>query len=128
MQWLHLGDSNSAYFVATMKNKTASNYIKKLQLADGSWTTNDDQVEVEIVEFCKNLLGNTTDYLPAINRDICTSEAVLDRSQKMQLITPILPEEVVEALKGIDDHKAPGGDGLNAYFFKRAWSIVGPEI
>lgn len=85
-KWLQLSDSNSAYFFAMMKNRTASNHIRKLQLADGSWTTNDDQVEAEIVEFYRNMLGATSDYLPAINPHVCSSGAVLNRSQQMQLI------------------------------------------
>lgn len=42
---MQLGDSNSAYFFAALKSRTASNHIRKLQLASGSWTTNDDQVK-----------------------------------------------------------------------------------
>lgn len=37
-------------------------------------------------------------------------------------------EEIVQALQRINDNKSPGCDGFNAYFFKKAWEIVGEEI
>lgn len=35
VKWLQLGDSNSAYFFACMKNRTATNQIRRLVTTDG---------------------------------------------------------------------------------------------
>lgn len=37
-------------------------------------------------------------------------------------------QEVQEALWSIKNDKSPGPDGFNSFFFKKSWSIVGPNI
>lgn len=83
IKWLQLGNSNSAYFFANMKNRTAYSQIKKLKLPDGSWTKTDMEVKNVIIEFYKNLLGTTTNHLPTIDPTVCTRGNVLIRSQEI---------------------------------------------
>lgn len=49
---------------------------------------------------------------------------VLNRNQQLLLVKPVSEEEVVDALKGINDLKAPGCDGFNELFFKKAWPMM----
>lgn len=53
---------------------------------------------------------------------------ILQKDQQIYLIAPMEKEEVLVSLEDIDDLKAPRCDGFNAYFFKKAWPIVGDEI
>ncbi|KAH0657996.1 hypothetical protein KY289_026744 [Solanum tuberosum] len=50
---------------------------------------------------------------------------VLTRTQQLALIQPFTIEDVLTTLKGIDDNKAPKGDGFNEHFFKQAWTTIG---
>nr|XP_016503052.1 PREDICTED: uncharacterized protein LOC107821155 [Nicotiana tabacum]XP_018629633.1 uncharacterized protein LOC108946820 [Nicotiana tomentosiformis] len=79
IQWLQLGDTNSAYFIASMKRR--------------------------------KLLGNASQNVPAIHPGWIKNGTVLTQSHQLQLVTPFTKEDVIKALKGIDDIKAPRGDG-----------------
>lgn len=78
--------------------------------------------------FYKELLGSSIDVMLAIQSGIMKEGKVLDRSQQLKLIEHVIVEEVHNALKGINDLKAPGCDGLNSMFFKKSWGITGQEI
>lgn len=109
VQWLKLGDSNTAYFFASMKERRNQNQIKVLQVENGSIIKGTEEVTTEIVGFYRRLLGTSTTHLAAIHPDVIKDAPVLNRHHQLQLIQPFTATNVNNALIEIDDNKAPGG-------------------
>ncbi|XP_019239018.1 PREDICTED: uncharacterized protein LOC109219060 [Nicotiana attenuata] len=109
VQWLRLGDTNSASFFASMKGRKAQNQITKLTNSNGEILTEARRIEEEVTDFYKSLMGTAKENIPAIHPGWMRNGPLLNRNQQLQLIAPYTREEILEALKDIDDMKALGG-------------------
>lgn len=127
-KWLQLGDANTAYFYANLKNRQTQNKIRSLINANGGKLQQPEEIEEEVTSFYKELLGNVVDQLHVIDPTVMRRGNCLNRRQQLRLIDPITKEEVYRALMSIDDQRAPGCDGFNALFFKRAWPIIRKNV
>ncbi|KAH0714811.1 hypothetical protein KY284_007716 [Solanum tuberosum] len=128
VQWLKLGDENNAYFFASMKGRKAQNQINMLTKEDDTVIREATGITKEAVGFYKKLLGQCSNHMQATQPAILKDGPVLTREQQLFLIQPFKDIDVKAALMSIGDSKAPGGDGFNSYFFKKAWLIVGEEL
>ncbi|XP_019254007.1 PREDICTED: uncharacterized protein LOC109232716 [Nicotiana attenuata] len=128
VKWLQLGDAKNAYFYACMKNRTAHKQIRRLNTVDGNIAQNEKEVESEIVKFYQKLLGTAAAELPTVQVDVLNEGNKLTREQQLKMIEAVSRDEVYNAMKDIDDQKAPGCDGFNSFIFKESWKVIGEEI
>ncbi|XP_070010516.1 uncharacterized protein [Nicotiana sylvestris] len=106
IQWLMLGDSNSTFFHASIKNKNAQKKITKLVTQ----------------------VGTVAEEIPAIEPDMLKKGSILTRTQQAKLIEPVTREKIVQTLQRTDDSKAPGCDGYNSLFIKKTWANIWDEV
>ncbi|PHT66932.1 hypothetical protein T459_31357 [Capsicum annuum] len=114
--------------IVEVMNRYAQNGITSLNTNEGVVVTKRCDIEREILNFYKQLLGTSANSLPAVNPVVMRNGPTLNRAQQLHLVEPVLRQEVRDALQGIRDDKALGCDGFNALFFKQSWHIVGKEI
>lgn len=105
-------------FLASVKSRSAQNQIRRLTTSDGHIAQSKSEVIEEISSFYQSQLGSAANMLPIIQEDIMLEGHRLNRVQQLQLIAQVSKEEVYNAMRDIDDQKAPGCDGFNSHFFQ----------
>ncbi|GFZ06915.1 hypothetical protein Acr_18g0010850 [Actinidia rufa] len=110
-----------------IKSNKAKNQIISLTKADGTVTTSAKQISSLFVDYYTNLLGKNSDC-PRMENEMIATGPLVQEEQSLQLISPVLDEEIKTALFDIGDDKAPGPDGYTACFYKKSWTIVGADV
>lgn len=118
--WISLGDANTKYFSAVMKEKQQRKQIQNLTSLDGTNLKEPKAIKLEIVQFYKGLMDAAAECLPAVNGMIMQHGPVLSHVQQLELNKDITDSEILEGLNQIGSDKSPGVDGYNATFYKAA--------
>jgi hypothetical protein len=125
-EWLKHGDRNTKYFHTCANSKRRRNQIMKIMDEGGLLWDTQMNVGGAFVSYFSNLftMGRAGDYSP------CTQPIVsrVNAAMNSELLRVFTAEEIKEALFQMAPFKAPGPDGLNAYFFQKNWSTMGEEV
>nr|GFC30018.1 RNA-directed DNA polymerase, eukaryota [Tanacetum cinerariifolium] len=124
VRWAIEGDENSKYFHAIINKKRAHLSVKGV-LFDGDWV--DDPICVK-QEFCNYFATRFQDPGPSRGCLNFNFPFRLNDEQNFVLESPVKREEIRIAVWGCGDDKSPGPDGFTFEFFRKFWTVVGPDF
>ena len=129
-QWILQGDRNTKYFQTVVRQRRAKNRI--LQIKDSTGNTIEDQMEIEtiLVEHFRNCFENKSqaNFHSVVQELQALPVPFLSDQHRLLLDKPITPAEIENTIFQLGSHKAPGPDGLPAFFFQKFWSIVKMDV
>lgn len=123
--WLKLGDKNSKFFYASVKNRYNKNSISHIFDKDGKAATDILKLRDDAANFYYQLYNQDSywDFFPELTvKRKLTSEAAA------WLIRDVKDEEIKSTVFQLNPDKAPGPDGFNARFFQLHWDVIGTDI
>ena len=125
IEWLQVGDSNSAYFHRVVKSKVARNHINCIQDSNGSMAEGNDVYKAFVTHYTHFLGRKETTY----NLDVhgLISKHVSPQ-HAMAMTSVVSDDEIKNAMFSMGDDKSPGPDGFTAAFFKSSWDIIGKDV
>ncbi|XP_071740587.1 uncharacterized protein [Rutidosis leptorrhynchoides] len=126
IEWLRVGDSNSAYFHRVVKGRSNRNRIETVTDSHGNLLEG-AAVPIAFVQHYENFLGTSVVCEEVLDPGSLFTNRVTPQHAR-NMIHPITVQEVKDAVFGIGDNKSPGPDGFTAAFFKEAWDIIGNDV
>ncbi|GKA03824.1 hypothetical protein Tco_0676605, partial [Tanacetum coccineum] len=125
VEWLKLGDANTAYFHKVVKSQAARNRIDSITNMDGT-LFDGDQVPIAFINHYTDFIGQSGTTSHVDLSDLFCNR--LSNEDALSMIDEVSDKEIREAMFSLGDNKAPGPDGYSAAFFKEAWSIISVDV
>uniref|UniRef100_A0A803QFD4 Uncharacterized protein n=1 Tax=Cannabis sativa TaxID=3483 RepID=A0A803QFD4_CANSA len=123
ISWIKDGDRCSKFLFLTTAIRGRRNAIESILNKDNIWITSRDLIGQEF--FKRIFSGSVGDQ--RINCNYLFREKISYEDQEVLLTAPTL-EEIRSTLFSMNNHKAPGPDGMSVLFFKHYWESVGDDV
>jgi len=124
IQWCKLGDKNTRFFHLAATTRQKKNQLACLEV-DGQILSKPIDVKLAVFNFFRNLYSHQNRP-----RASCSNQEFsrLQPSSSAALELLFSAEEIKAAVWDCDGNKAPCPDGINFFFIKKAWNIIGEDI
>ncbi|KAL6200061.1 hypothetical protein ACLB2K_029843 [Fragaria x ananassa] len=92
---------------------------------EGNRTTNEDDItNILVQDFKKRFHQDSPPHANNIRNFISVIEPVINQNDNNMLLQQVTDEEILKAIHSIGALKAPGPDGLHAFFYQKCWDEV----
>ncbi|XP_021975497.1 uncharacterized protein LOC110870625 [Helianthus annuus] len=125
VDWLRAGDSNTAFFHVSLKNRNHRSRIDVIMDTNGI-SYDSQNVPKAFVQHYENFLGCVGDTSLSPSPELFSNVLNPDIAGNMTRLVTV--DEVKKAMFAIGSDKAPGPDGYSSAFFKSAWPIIGQDV
>ncbi|GJQ89660.1 polypyrimidine tract-binding protein homolog 2 isoform X1 [Tanacetum coccineum] len=125
VEWLHLGDANTAYFYKVVKSQVSRNRINSVMTKNGV-CVDGDQVPMLFIDHYTEFLGQQGVTFPFNSNDLFCTQSSSDVA--FHMVHAVTDREIHDAIFSIGDDKSLGPDGYSAAFFKDAWNIIEHDV
>ncbi|XP_028190711.1 uncharacterized protein LOC114376680 [Glycine soja] len=126
-KYLLQADKCSKFFHALIKRNKHRRFIAAIRLEDGHNTSSQDEIAHAFVNHFRNFFSaHELTQTPSIS--ICNRGPKVPTDCFAALLCPTSKQKVWNIISVMANNKAPGPDGFNVLFFKKAWNIVGDDI
>ncbi|GJZ24249.1 RNA-directed DNA polymerase, eukaryota [Tanacetum coccineum] len=124
IRWAIEGDENSKYFYAIINKKRANLSVKGI-MVDGDWIVDPDLVKQEFRNHFADRFQDPGPRRGCINFPFPKR---LSNDQVSELEAPISNDDIRTAVWGCGVDKSPGPDGFTFEFFRKFWTVIGPDF
>ena len=120
------GDQSTRYFHMTTTRRRRNNFISGIKDEMGEWHQDPNKIEEVILRYFINIFtsSNTTD-MEKVYEGI--EQRLLDEN-RFQLDKEFSAAEIKQAITQMNPNKAPGPDGMTAWFYQKFWPVMGQDI
>ncbi|KAJ9543548.1 hypothetical protein OSB04_023255 [Centaurea solstitialis] len=120
LKWFVEGDENSKIFHAAIRKRNRTNGLKGVNI-NAEWIEEPSRIKNEVMGFFKKQFSSQK-----VRGATLISEKFkkLREDEAADLEKPFSEEEVLEAIKGCGNNKAPGPDGTSIKFVRKFWDVI----
>ncbi|XP_027158394.1 uncharacterized protein LOC113760014 [Coffea eugenioides] len=125
VRWLDLGDKNTKFFHAVVKQRRLQSVIHRIQDGQGNWLTAEDDIGAESVRYFSSLFSAESTSSWDLSSVIPKLLQPADHDKLEEVPTM---EEVRRVIFSMDGDSAASPDGFSGKFFTFAWEIIAQDI
>ncbi|XVF71960.1 hypothetical protein PTKIN_Ptkin12aG0082200 [Pterospermum kingtungense] len=124
--WVKEGNRNTKYFHAVASRRKRHNQVSCIQNSQGRNVTREEEIVDVFNQYFNEIF--TSGQSVGVEKVMGAVSTRLDSAARTLLYKDFTTVEVKEALNQMSPLKAPGPDGMNAFFYQRYWKTVKPKV